>query len=1088
MIFIKRIMLAIVIIFCLFFVGACSKKNVDKTPKNNNGNDDTILLEKMEPLSINTELLEIEGISVSYIEDEVLKLYSDKIESIEISVVPINDDIISLIKGELIQCYGADIDINKLLKDILITSAIIIIDVVCIVASAPSGGSSAAAGATITAALLKVGKTVLDVSTKASAIISTIGMLVDVTVEGVKAYNEGGDLSYILGHSLNGLVDGIKWSMIFLPFSLGFEKIISTIAQKKLLSKAMNYIDNIANALPNNVDSKAAESIFINSMKKADQILDVVQTSVKSGDITSEVYESIAKIIDKSVDNSKDVGKIIFEMFATDKLELYKLLKTFNPYDNIAKVTKKLQENFLDLSSEAFEEVRKGMVKNTIASLNDNLLKAHKNTILNNIEEFNVLFGSIINDSLKKDIISEFLISIRSNISKNDANKIIDAIFSQLKKDGNLVTALNLISSNNSNNVKNINLITNLFENPGILDILSTCSSAKKFKNFYAQYQVLNNLNIYSDLSDKQLIELFNDVINDKIKTIDELFIKMGHDNATTAKKLSIDYVSLKEALDVLGKNDNHKQLLKSIAKTDLIKYYKLDDDLAETILSSSNYNDEIIDSLAKAGLGQDSYIFKYIDDFSTSVNLEKVLNKTLENANLSKEIIDNIKLGTSILEVFDESQYSTAIKLFNSLEMINLNLGTNFHNNFIKDFNELVIKYFENVVNVNPYTRHNITCQLLSDLGYDSTEVVIKIILANSESAFDIQLIKEVNDIYNLAKTLGVDRNSHKVVDPIEMSIVLNHLFEGNVSSSTDILSLISDSSADIITKNFSYGEVLIDSIKKIYIPNSENLIKNIQILSIADKLNDVVDGYKMLDVVSDVINNNLTVDEIINKYSYKVYYNFVEHGDLIVSKIVVSQNKQLDDLVTKISLDSIYKAINEGSSELTKDMIDSIISGVPFIEIDGLTDIVVVDNYSYIFNYAKATNSSVLLNELVESRTRFFQSLNIVEETLNGEYAGKSYTTILGDVVDYSINGHVILDNYAVASITLELTGNSQKDISKANLLFFGTTTGPQGYTWHHLEDGRTLILVPSSIHANAKHTGGAHYLRNYDLKLKK
>ena len=59
-----------------------------------------------------------------------------------------------------------------------------------------------------------------------------------------------------------------------------------------------------------------------------------------------------------------------------------------------------------------------------------------------------------------------------------------------------------------SNNVKNINLITNLFENPGILDILSTCSSAKKFKNFYAQYQVLNNLNIYSDLSDKQLIEL----------------------------------------------------------------------------------------------------------------------------------------------------------------------------------------------------------------------------------------------------------------------------------------------------------------------------------------------------------------------------------------------------------------------------------------------------------------------------------------------------------------------------------------------------------------------------------------------------
>ena len=72
--------------------------------------------------------------------------------------------------------------------------------------------------------------------------------------------------------------------------------------------------------------------------------------------------------------------------------------------------------------------------------------------------------------------------------------------------------------------------------------------------------------------------------------------------------------------------------------------------------------------------------------------------------------------------------------------------------------------------------------------------------------------------------------------------------------------------------------------------------------------------------------------------------------------------------------------------------------------------------------------------------------------------------------------------MDNYAIAAVTLDLTGDSSKDIAKANMLFFGTSKGPKGYTWHHLEDGRSMILVPTSVHENVGHTGGAHYLRNY------
>ena len=472
----------------------------------------------------------------------------------------------------------------------------------------------------------------------------------------------------------------------------------------------------------------------------------------------------------------------------------------------------------------------------------------------------------------------------------------------------------------------------------------------------------------------------------------------------------------------------------------------------------------------------------KYIEDFSNSSNLKNVINKSFKNFNLSDEVIVKIRRGTSILEIFDESEYSTAIKLLNSLEKVNESLGSQFQTNFINDFNEVVVKYFENVVEDNHIIRNKIASQLLSDLGYDSTDVVLKIMMVNSESAFDIQLCQEVTNICNFAKTLGTNRSSHKIVDASQLSIVINNLFEGNINSSDDILVLINEEAANIVSSNFTYGETLISSIKQLNIPNSNNLIKNIQVLSIASKLNNTVDGYRMVDVVADIINNKLTYEEIVNKYSYKVYYNFVEHGDLIISKMLISQDDELAELITKLSIDSLNKAINEGTTAITNEMLQSIVSGTPLNQISGLTDNIIIDNYSYLFNYANSSKSNGLLNQIVDARTRYFSSLGITENTLSQEYAGGTFTTILGDVVDFTSNGHVVLDNYAIAAITLDLTGESSKDIAKANKLFFGTSIGPQGYTWHHLEDGRTLILVPTSVHENVKHTGGAHYLRNY------
>ena len=1090
----KFFMLFLIVISSITLISCSSNSSSDDKPTNK---DDDILLEVFESLEIEIDTLEVEGIEISYIEDELEKINPDKIKSVEITVVPINDEIISLVRAELIQHYGADIDVDKLLKDVLIASAVFIVDVAvtaaAIIAAPATGGSSTAVGVTVMAAITKVAKTVFDVSTKAAAIISTIGIALDAAIEGVKAYNEGGDITYILGHALNGVVDGLKWSMLFYPFSVGIDKVVSTIAQKRLLAKATQYIDNIAKVLPNNVKEKTAKEIFANSMKNADEILEIVSKATKAGNITAEVYDSIAKITASSVDNATDVGKVIFDMFSMDKIDLYKLLRSFNPYDNLAKVTKKLQEGFLDISGETFETLRKALVKKSINSLDDSLIKPFKNTILENLDEFQTLFGSILGDELKKDILAELVQKFGKNINKESAKETVETIFSQLKKDGNLVEALKKISTNNDNS-RSISLIKNLVNDSGVYNVLASSTSSKKMKTFVAQMNLLDNLNIYSALSDKELIILFENTINGNFKNISDIFKQLnkvndlGEITATSTKILSIDYVCFKNSLDVLGNVSKHEDLLKSIAQADLKYNYKLSDDVIDIILSSKNYNDSVIDVLSKNCLEQDSYILKYIEDFSSTGNLKNVINKSFKNANLSDDIIEKIRRGTSILEIFDESEYPTAIKLFNTIDNVNSTLGEQFHSNFINDFNELVTKYFENIVDKNHIVRDKIVSQLLVDLGYDSTDVVLKIMLANSDNSFDIQLCQEVIQIYNFARTLGTNRSSHKMVDASQLAIVIENLFNGSVNSSDDILALLNEESASIVYRNFTYGEVLISTIQKMNIPNSNNLIKNIQVISIASKLNNTIDGYKMIDVVADVINNKLTYEEIIDKYSYKVYYNFVEHGDLIISKMLISQDSDLTELITKLSIDSFNKAINEGSTSITKEMFDSIIGGTPLNQISGLTNDMIIDNYSYLFNYAKSSNLDDLLSQVIEARSNYFYSLGIVENTLNQEYAGKTFTTILGDVVEFTSNGHVVLDNYAIAAVTLELTGDSSKDIAKANMLFFGTSIGPQGYTWHHLEDGRTLILVPTSVHENVKHTGGAHYLRNfYDILFK-
>lgn len=85
----------------------------------------------------------------------------------------------------------------------------------------------------------------------------------------------------------------------------------------------------------------------------------------------------------------------------------------------------------------------------------------------------------------------------------------------------------------------------------------------------------------------------------------------------------------------------------------------------------------------------------------------------------------------------------------------------------------------------------------------------------------------------------------------------------------------------------------------------------------------------------------------------------------------------------------------------------------------------------------------------------------------------------------VYFSKEGFPIFKKFAKDKVVLkDLTGNTAADIRKANRAMNYSHT-PPGFTWHHVEDGRTMLLIPTKVHNAVRHTGGAALLRKGLIK---
>ena len=74
----------------------------------------------------------------------------------------------------------------------------------------------------------------------------------------------------------------------------------------------------------------------------------------------------------------------------------------------------------------------------------------------------------------------------------------------------------------------------------------------------------------------------------------------------------------------------------------------------------------------------------------------------------------------------------------------------------------------------------------------------------------------------------------------------------------------------------------------------------------------------------------------------------------------------------------------------------------------------------------------------------------------------------------IPFDKNGHPDFSGVVKAEVTITQTGTRAGDFRAANEAA-GLRSTPEGYTWHHHQDGRTMQLVPREIHAQTGHTGG-------------
>jgi hypothetical protein len=100
----------------------------------------------------------------------------------------------------------------------------------------------------------------------------------------------------------------------------------------------------------------------------------------------------------------------------------------------------------------------------------------------------------------------------------------------------------------------------------------------------------------------------------------------------------------------------------------------------------------------------------------------------------------------------------------------------------------------------------------------------------------------------------------------------------------------------------------------------------------------------------------------------------------------------------------------------------------------------------------------------------------------TKNNADGSTTYYDKQGNKVTYNKDGYPDFSEYSIETIdnVPGMNGNYTHDSKLANAIA-GFDETPKDHVWHHVEGGKKMELIPTDVHKNFPHTGGASDLKH-------
>ena len=362
---------------------------------------------------------------------------------------------------------------------------------------------------------------------------------------------------------------------------------------------------------------------------------------------------------------------------------------------------------------------------------------------------------------------------------------------------------------------------------------------------------------------------------------------------------------------------------------------------------------------------------------------------------------------------------------------------------------------------------------KISEELGYDKFHNIItsaeqRKLLATRFGDESIKKLSDIDELYRIISNQATVKDSY-------VYEIINKIIEGTL----DISSVSDGHVVNNLVTGFDAISSILDRLGLSH--KNKDLLLDLAVSPF------VTDGITK-DQIIDIFSAGMGKENIISKYGDDVWQRIIKTDYYSIARI-----SSITDSNSVLIRDIVYDALqNRGYSD---EIINSILCGNNS-SLWGISDKEILEIAPIVSELYRANDAETYKNfvfEYAELRGKdiddFLKKYKENNTIRNSKYAGGTMVPA-GENADYILDrygqiqmstyGFPIFDEHAIARVVIDDLKGDATDIDRANMLHHGTKDGIPGYTWHHLEDGKTLILIPTELHEAYRHTGGADLIR--------